>query len=49
MSNIQMVDLISQYQNIKEEVDAAILEVVGSAKFIKGSAVKQFEVNLAVY
>ena len=46
---IHMVDLISQYQNIKEEIDAAVLAVIASAKFIKGPAVKQFEANLARY
>ena len=47
--NIQMVDLVSQYHRIQEEMDAAILDVVRSAKFIKGPAVKQFEANLAAY
>lgn len=47
--NIQMVDLVSQYKAIQEEMDTAILEVVRSAKFIKGPAVKQFEANLAQY
>lgn len=47
--NIQMVDLVGQYQGIQKEMDAAILAVVHSAKFIKGPAVKQFEANLAAY
>lgn len=47
--NIQMVDLISQYQKMKEEIDQAILDVVASAQFIKGPAVKSFEKNLAEY
>lgn len=34
--NIPMVDLKTQYLNIKEEVDAAILECVGSSSFIGG-------------
>lgn len=46
---IHMVDLISQYHNIKEEVDQAILEVCTTAQFIKGPAVKKFEANLANY
>ena len=46
---IQMVDLTTQYQNIKEEIDTAILAVVASAKFIHGPIVKQFEANLANY
>lgn len=44
-----MVDLISQYQNIKDEIDTAVLDVIASAKFIKGPVVKQFEANLANY
>ena len=46
---IHMVDLVSQYQNLKEEIDQAILDVVASAQFIKGPAVKKFEANLAEY
>ncbi len=46
---IQMVDLISQYQDIKSEVDAAMQEVVASAQFIKGPRVAAFETNLANY
>ena len=48
-TKIHMVDLISQYHNIKQEIDAAVLEVIGSAQFIKGPAVKSFEANLADY
>jgi dTDP-4-amino-4,6-dideoxygalactose transaminase len=40
-----MVDLIGQYQRIKDEVDEAVLEVISSAQFIKGPAVKDFEAN----
>ena len=47
--NIQMVDLVSQYQHIKEEIDMAVLDVIGSAKFIKGPAVNLFETNFAAY
>lgn len=46
---IHMVDLVSQYQNMKEEIDAAILGVVSKAEFIKGPTVKSFEANLAEY
>jgi dTDP-4-amino-4,6-dideoxygalactose transaminase len=49
IENIQMVDLISQYENIKEEVNQSILEVLSSAKFINGPWVKQFEQNLSEY
>ncbi len=46
---IQMVDLISQYEGIKNEIDEAILGVCATAQFIKGPAVKSFEANLASY
>ncbi len=49
MKNIQMVDLISQYKKIKEEIDKELFSVIESAKFIKGPVVKEFENNLADY
>ncbi|WP_313385325.1 DegT/DnrJ/EryC1/StrS family aminotransferase [Chishuiella sp.] len=49
MKKIQMVDLQSQYQKIKEDVDTAILNVLGSAAFINGPEVKQFETELQDY
>jgi UDP-2-acetamido-2-deoxy-ribo-hexuluronate aminotransferase len=36
MRPIQMVDTKTQYLNIKEEVDAAIQEVLDSAAYING-------------
>lgn len=47
--NIQMVDLVSQYQQIKVEVDAALIEICSKAQFIKGPKVAAFEQNLANY
>ena len=44
-----MVDLQSQYQKIKDDVDAAILNVLDSAAFINGPEVKQFETELQDY
>ena len=44
-----MVDLASQYQKIKPEVDKGIQEVIDSTAFIKGPKVKEFEKNLAEY
>lgn len=44
-----MVDLIGQYKKIKHEVDAAIQEVIDSASFINGPAVKEFAIKLAEY
>ncbi len=46
---IRMVDTITQYDHIKEEVDAAVAEVIASGMYINGPAVKQFTANLATY
>jgi dTDP-4-amino-4,6-dideoxygalactose transaminase len=47
--NIQMVDLKGQYNKIKEQVDAAILNVIDSTAFIKGPEVKAFQEDLQNY
>ncbi|MDF1865592.1 MAG: DegT/DnrJ/EryC1/StrS family aminotransferase [Saprospiraceae bacterium] len=44
-----MVDLKTQYLNMKEEIDQAILEVVESCAFINGPKVKEFQTNLERY
>src|ERR1044072_6931587 len=44
---IPLVDLKSQYQNIKGEVDAAISEVLESCQFILGPKVEAFEADFA--
>ncbi len=44
---LQMVDLKSQYQNIKTEIDQAIQEVIDTTTFIKGPAVAQFNQHLS--
>jgi len=49
MKKIEMVDLKSQYQKIKTEVDAAMQSVMDSGAFVKGQLVKDFEENLANY
>lgn len=49
MDKIKMVDLQSQYLRIKDEVDAAIQEVLNSTAFIQGPAVKEFAEDLASY
>lgn len=49
IDNIQMVDLKGQYKKIKEEVDAAILNVIDSTAFIKGPEVKVFQQDLQNY
>lgn len=49
MEKIQMVDLVSQYEHIKDEVDRAVLEVIRSAAFINGPQVKSFAKELETY
>ena len=49
MKEIRMVDLKLQYLRLKNEIDAAMAEVVNSTQFIKGPQVKSFENNLAAY
>jgi dTDP-4-amino-4,6-dideoxygalactose transaminase len=49
MKNIQMVDLKGQYSEIKEEVDAALQEVLHTTSYINGPAVKEFTNNLQGY
>ncbi|MBI1837156.1 MAG: DegT/DnrJ/EryC1/StrS family aminotransferase [Flavobacteriia bacterium] len=49
MNKIQMVDLVSQYQDIKQEVDEAILSVIENANFINGPEVNSFKSDLESY
>jgi len=49
MGEIQMVDVKSQYLKIKEEVQAAIEEVINSTAFINGPKVKAFTAHLSTY
>ncbi|MBR1877848.1 MAG: DegT/DnrJ/EryC1/StrS family aminotransferase [Paludibacteraceae bacterium] len=49
MKKIQMVDLQTQYQHIKQEIDAGIQEVIDSAAFIKGKKVTEFQEHLEQY
>lgn len=49
MTNLQMVDLKTQYQNIKNEIDASIQSVLDSTAFINGPQVKEFTANLETY
>lgn len=46
---IQMVDLKSQYEKIKNEVDAAIQQVINNTTFINGPEVKAFQADLEKY
>ena len=49
MKKIQMVDLKSQYEKIKNEVNAGIQEVIDTTTFIKGGKVTEFQKNLENY
>ena len=49
MRKISMVDLKSQYEDIKPEIDKAISDVINSTAFINGPAVKEFQVALEKY
>jgi len=49
MRKIQMVDLQTQYQFIKPQVDAGMQEVLSSAQFINGPAVRNFQADLEGY
>ncbi len=46
---IQMVDLKSQYEKIKSEVDIAIQNVISTTAFINGPEVKAFQSELEQY
>jgi dTDP-4-amino-4,6-dideoxygalactose transaminase len=46
---IQMVDLKSQYEKIKSEVDTAIQNVLTNTAFINGPEVKEFQKELETY
>lgn len=49
MRDIQMVDLVAQYQKIKPEVDSRLEAVLNSAAFINGPEVKRFQSELEEY
>ncbi len=44
-----MVDLQTQYQQIKEDIDTGIQEVLDSAAFVKGKKVQDFAEHLQAY
>jgi UDP-2-acetamido-2-deoxy-ribo-hexuluronate aminotransferase len=49
MNPIQMVDTKTQYHKIKNEVDAAVIAVMESSRFIGGDVVTTFAKNLGLY
>lgn len=46
---IPFIDLQSQYQSYKEEIDSAIHAVLDSSQYIMGPSVKELESNLSKY
>lgn len=49
MNNIPLVDLKAQYRSIKDEIDAAMAQVMANTAFIMGKAVSEFEAGFAAY
>lgn len=49
MRKIQMVDLQTQYQHIKADIDRGIQAVIDSAAFVKGQQVTDFQHHLEAY
>lgn len=49
MKKIQMVDLKSQYEGIKEQVNQSIQEILESSAYINGPQVHSFQANLEEY
>src|SRR5690606_36426152 len=49
MKKLQMVDLKSQYEHIKEEINAGIQEVLDTTTYINGPKVHEFQKNLENY
>jgi dTDP-4-amino-4,6-dideoxygalactose transaminase len=49
MRAIQMVDLKSEYQRLKSEIDTAVIDVFETAAFINGKPVQQFADSLKSY
>jgi dTDP-4-amino-4,6-dideoxygalactose transaminase len=49
VKKIQMVDLVSQYEKIKPEIDIALADVMNTASYINGPKVKAFQKDLEKY
>ncbi|HRO75346.1 MAG TPA: DegT/DnrJ/EryC1/StrS family aminotransferase [Crocinitomicaceae bacterium] len=49
MKEIRMVDLKTQYEHIKDEVNTAVLNVIENTAFINGADVKNFQTDLEKY
>ena len=49
MKKLQMVDLQTQYEFIKDQVDSSVLEIFKRGTFINGPSVKEFQTELEDY
>lgn len=47
--NIPLMNLQRQYQNLKQQIDKAVLDVLASGRYIMGPNVKAFEKEFATY
>ncbi len=47
--NIKLVDTITQYHEIKEQIDSSIMNLLEKGQYIGGEAVKNFENQLSEY
>ena len=47
--NIQMVDLMSQYSKIKNQIDVNIVSTIESGRFVNGPIVSEFSENLSKF
>lgn len=46
---LQMVDLKSQYERLKDEIDRAVIDTVASTAYINGPQVKAFQAEMEAY
>ena len=49
MKKLQMVDLQTQYEFIKDQVDSSVIEIFKRGTFINGPSVKEFQTKLEEY
>ena len=49
MKKLQMVDLQTQYEFIKDQVDSTVLDIFKRGTFINGPTVKEFQSDLEKY
>lgn len=49
MKNLQLVDLLGQYDKISTEIDQAVLDVIKSGAYINGPEVTEFQKELETY